>query len=490
MKVSSTTEVDWVDDRNLAATATSSGLTSAVTSWVRFALQFSATVIVSRIIGPEQYGAAAALLVAVTGAEVIRCGGVTWLVAHEARLTPAATSTLHRLSRSLGAISAVAWCVVAALPIAHGLPWGPWGAIAMAVVFFAAGSGAVPTAVLSRNLRSGAVGAAEVGAAAISCVIAVALARVGAGEGALLAQAATYALALRLGVALSCPWRPSRALPVSELRAQLKFVLDASGVQALEWLVRSLDRVFVASVFGTAVCGLYVQANQLVLLPLEQINGPLRRVAVPVLALLRNEPARLRSAFVTAMTLSCAALWPVFAVLGVLAEPVIRLVFGADWLGTVGLFRAMLPAAIASVVIAVTVFLALARGAARRQLRWELGVSRPLTILAFVVTAPLGVHAMLLAVSAATVITVVPGFLVTARSTSIRLRDLVRATWRPAVLALLCATTAGTVRHLLPTDVPELLPAGGAAAVMWCIGLLLIKDIRGVAIRYARRRRA
>jgi O-antigen/teichoic acid export membrane protein len=483
---SRTEDIDWPDARHPGAVS-SSGLRAAAASWARFVVQFSAMVTIARLIDPGAYGAAATLLVAVTGAEVIRCGGVTWLIAHETRLTPGAASTLHRLSQVAGAAVAGVWCLVAALPVADGLPGGRWGPLAMAVVFLAAGSGAVPTAVLGRNLRTGTVGMAELVAAVLSAVAGTALAGTGGGATALLLQAVVYAVVLRAGIAVVSPWRPGRRVPVRDLRAELAFVGNACLTQLLEWAARSLDRVVVAVVFGHAAAGFYVQASQLVILPLEQVTGPLRRIAVPVLGRLRKDPERFRRTLRDVLTVACAVLWPAFAVLGVLGPAVIGLVFGTDWLGTVPVFRAMLPAALALVVVTVTVVLAHASGAAAQQARWELRVSRPLTVLAFLGGAPLGFRTMVLAVSLATVAAAVPGFLVVARRTPARPVDLARAVWAPALLAVACGGTAAVTRHAVPQPGPALALATGACLVVWGLGLLAVPTTRRLALRAVRR---
>lgn len=483
---SRTEDIDWPDARHLGAVS-SSGLRAAAASWARFVVQLSVMVTLARLIEPGAYGAAAALLVAVTGAEVIRCGGVTWLIAHETRLTPGAVSTLHRLSQLVGAGVAAVWCIVAALPVADGLPGGRWGPLAMAVVFVAAGSGAVPTAVLGRNLRTGTIGIAELMAAVLSAVAGIALAVAGGGVTALLLQAVVYAVALRAAIAVITPWRPGRPVRVRDLRAELAFVGNACLTQLLEWAARSLDRVAVAVVFGPAAAGFYVQASQLVTLPLEQVAGPLRRTMVPVLGRLREDPERFRRTFRDVVTVACAALWPAFAVLGVLASGVVDLVFGSDWLGTVPVFRAMLPAAFALVVVTITVLLAHASGEAAQQARWELRVSRPLTVLAFLGTAPLGFPMMVLAVSLVTVASAVPGFVVVARRTPARPVDLVSAVWAPALLALACAGSAAFTRHAVTQSTAALVLATGASLVVWGVGLLAVPTTRRLAARTVRK---
>lgn len=491
MRPARTTAADWGTSTVLGSAATRGALVSASTTWLRFALQLATMVAVARIIGPGEYGAAAAALVAVTAAELIRSGGITWLIAQLADLTAPSTATLHWLSVAAGSTCAAGLLIVGAAVGPTDLPAGGWTFPLLALVFVAAGFGAVPTALLGRNLAFRPIGASEVTAAVVSCVISVTAAVAGLGAAALLLQAATYALVLVVSILLVTPWRPGRPAHLRALRSELTFAANATLSQGLEWVVRSFDRLIVAALFGTAAAGFYVQAAQLVTLPTEQVNGPLRRVAVPALGRLVGT-SRFRPAFRAVLTLSCAVLWPVLAVLAVLAEPVITALFGPAWGPTVGLFRAMVPMGMATVVIGVTTFAALAGGIAGRQTLWECTVARPLTLIGFFVGSAWGVTGVALGASAATALLVVPGFVVIGSRAGLTLRDLVAPVAEPAIAALVCAAAAWGFLSLVDGPPVLLLVLGGAVSgLAWAAAFLALPGTRRVgwkALQAARRR--
>ncbi|WP_420369713.1 oligosaccharide flippase family protein [Curtobacterium sp. L1-20] len=491
MRTPRTTAADWGTSTVLGSAAARGALVSASTTWIRFGVQLVTMVVVARIIGPGQYGAAAMALVAVTAAELVRSGGITWLIARFPDLSAASTATLHRLSVGIGVAVAVALLVVGVLvPVAQ-LPAGAFTFPLLALVFVAAGIGAVPTALLGRNLAFRPIGTAEVTAAVVSCVVSIVVALGGAGSAALLVQAGTYALVLVVAVVTVTPWRPGRPAPLRSLRTELGFAANATVSQGLEWVVRSFDRLVVAALFGTAAAGFYVQAAQLVTLPTEQVNGPLRRVAVPALGRLLGTPS-FRTAFHAVLTLSCTVLWPVLAVLAVLAQPLVASVFGAAWLPTVPVFVSMLPMGLASVVIGVTTFVALAAGTAGRQTIWECAVSRPLTLVGFFVGSLWGVSGVALGASAATVALVVPGFLVIGSKAGLTLRDLVVPLVEPAIGTVACVLSSLATVALVDGPAPlELLLGGGVAAAVWAATFLALPGTRRIGrrtLRAARRR--
>ncbi|WP_267423486.1 MULTISPECIES: oligosaccharide flippase family protein [unclassified Curtobacterium] len=480
-----TTEADWAETRSLGTAATRGALTSAVSTWTRFVVQLATMVIVARLVGPAHYGAAATALVAVMGAELVRSGGITWLIGRAQTLTAAAVSTLHRLTVTVGSAVAAVFAVLTCIVPPDALPAGVLTFPTLAVVFLAAGVSAVPTALLARNLRFGLIGTAEVSAAVVSCVVAVMIAATGGGAAALLVQSASYAVVLCGIVVTACPWRPGRPAQLRTLRSELAFAGNATVSQALDWAVRSIDRIIVAALFGNAAAGLYVQAAQLAVLPIEQVNGPLRRVAVPALARMIDEPDRFRAAYRALLTLSCSVLWPVFAVLAVLAEPVVVTLFGPAWSGSATLFRAMIPMAMASVVAGITVVVAFAHGLAGRQTLWECLVSRPGTIAAYGIGAVWGVQGVAAGSSVSAVLLVVPGYLVIAGRSGLGLRDLLVPLIAPAGIAVVCA--AGVAAVVVPLEAAPLitLVVGAAVAAGLWVALLLVipatrRTLRGV----------
>jgi len=479
-----TTSIDWPGAGGLSSAATRGGMRAAATSWVRFVLQFSALLLLARLLGPSQYGAAAAALVAVAAAELLRAGGVGWLVSRSSDATPALVTTLHLSCSAVGLVLAAGLLAAGVALPADRLPGGALTFPLLGIVALAAGLGAVPTALLVRNLRAGTVAVAELAAAALSVTVALVSAAAGAGALALLLQAACYAATLCTLVLALAPWRPSRPAPLRDIAPHLPFIGNATLTQGLDWAVRSLDRLVVALLFGPAAAGVYTQAAQLVILPVEQVHGPLRRIAVPSLGRLLGDPERYRAAYRSIVTVAAGVLWPALAVLAVLADDVVHLAFGPAWHETAHLYRVMLPAALALVVTGVTAMVTLAAGIAGRQAVWECAISRPATVLAFVAGSQGGVLDVAACTSVAAALLVVPGHAFVARRAGLTVRDLLGSLAAPGVVALTSAGAAFLVRWAWGGGVlGGLLLAGLAAAAVAVGTALALAPTRRVALR-------
>jgi PST family polysaccharide transporter len=202
-------------------------------------------------------------------------------------------------------------------------------------------------------------------------------------------------------------WRPSAPWRRADTDGLLRFGAKLTGVSVIEFLADNIDKALIGRVAGVIALGFYDRAFKLLLFPLQNVSWPLGRIAVPVLSRLRDEPERMRSAYlgfigqvnlvtvpgVAAALVTSATLIPfllgeewapsaeVFAWLGVIAlvQPMAGSVY---WLLTVqGRTRDMFRCALINAAVVVcAVLIGLQDGA--------VGVARALAIAELLVRAP------------------------------------------------------------------------------------------------------
>jgi len=95
-------------------------------------------------------------------------------------------------------------------------------------------------------------------------------------------------------------WRPSFTVSLGGTREMLKFGAGVTGFNIFNFISRNLDNVLIAHTWGSAAVGLYDRAYKLMMFPIQNINGPVSQVMLPILSRLNQEPARFRRAFVMA----------------------------------------------------------------------------------------------------------------------------------------------------------------------------------------------
>lgn len=426
-----------------------SGLFSLTGTAARAAVQIAANVVVARLLGPDAYGTAAAVLSLAIVLELVRNSGFAAVVLRSGDQSAAVTVALHRAS-TLVSVLLAAVVGSAGLAVLVVLPWSPYGTLLLVVAsaFPLAGFVAVPVAGMARRHEMARVVAIESVAVVLGAVVSIVLASAGAGPIAMVAQVVVLWVAVAVGVVVVRAVPRGTAAQWAEVRSMAGLARDVSLVQLVSLVARAGDRVLVAVLFGPAASGLYVQAVQLMTLPLDQIGAAVQRVAIPALASAAEADLRRRyRQLVGTVTLLA---WPLLALLGLLAEPVVLLLFGPDWLGSAELLPLLAVAGAAQALGFVAVWLFVASGRARTQVRWAL-VSQPVVITALVVGATWGVRGMAAAFAAACLGLVGPAFLVASRGSTLRLRDLVVPVVPAVVGSAAAVIAAEVVRTALPT---------------------------------------
>jgi len=139
-------------------------------------------------------------------------------------------------------------------------------------------------------------------------------------------------IAALVGCALAAPgllrfgWDPQQA------RALLRFGLPLAGASLLALAVVNVDTMVVGSTLGGVSLGFYVLAFNMSGWPVRVISEAARRVSFAGFSRLADSPQALAQGFSRALGVLVAGTVPLCVLLGGLAEPVVRLVYGGKWL--------------------------------------------------------------------------------------------------------------------------------------------------------------
>ncbi len=189
-------------------------------------------------------------------------------------------------------------------PIAafYGDPRAGYVAAASGAVVFLGGFALQHTALLNRELEFGRLAMIDVatGATAFVATLGAAL-WLRCYWALVVGNAASAALNVAL-VWTASAWRPDLRPNFRAARTLLPLGGSITTFNLLNYLSRNLDNVLIARFHGSAQLGLYDRSYRLMMFPITNVTAPLSRVMLPVLSRLRDDPARYRSAFLTAVT--------------------------------------------------------------------------------------------------------------------------------------------------------------------------------------------
>ena len=198
----------------------------------------------------------------------------------------------------------------------------------------------IKVAHLTRNLQFRPLTILKLAEAAINFIVSVALASwlgvwalvVGTLAGAMTYLALSYLLA---------PHRPRFSLEWSTIRPLIRFgrwvFMTGLVVMAGNYVLR----VVISRQLGTAELGIYFLAAQLAFLPAEAASEIVGTVAFPLFARLQLDRQQAAEVFRTVFTGLSVLVYPVCALLIVLAPTLVQTVLGVRWEGTVPVIRVL-----------------------------------------------------------------------------------------------------------------------------------------------------
>lgn len=412
--------------------------------------------VLARLLTPDDFGLIG-MVIAVTGfAEHIKSMGLSTVTIQRRTISQEQLSFLFWVNLALGL--GVAVTVASAAPLItafYSRPELTPVTIALSTSFVFGGLAAQHLALLSRSMRFGSLAVLEVSVISLGTLAAIGAALLGAGYWSLVVLHISQALFRAVIAVAMSRWRPSRPSVPEGAWEMLKFGANLSGFELLNYVARNADNVLIGRYLGAAPLGIYSKAYGLLLLPIQQIQGPAQRVAIPTLSRLQDAPERFRDYFLTGLRAVAFVTIPGLALLAVSAEEIVLIVLGDQWTAAVPVFRTLAIAGLAQALLHSNGWMYVSLGRARRQLAWSV-ITAPIVVGAIAFGLRWGIEGV--ATSYAVVIWVLflPSFWFVTRGTTVSTKDVISCGFKPAVFSSIGAVAALFVQAALPPATPHL----------------------------------
>lgn len=313
--------------------AAKAGAWSALDVIVRQAILFFVSVVLARLLAPEDFGIIALLALFTSLSIVFVQGGLSIAIIQRQRTTPDEESAVFwwNLAGSIlfGLLIVLIGPALAAFfhqPVLRRLVF----VAAIQLVFAAAG--AVHTAVLTKGMRFDLLTKCSLFASLGSGAAAVGAAFLGAGVWALALQIVLLALLNTIALWFALRWRPALHFRFETIRELFGFGAWVSVGNVMEVLYTNGFSLLIGKLHGVRQLGFYNQASATQLVPSSALSTIVSRVALPLLASNQDDPAAMRSSLRLAIRSVMLINLPAMAGLGMLSDLVVRVLFGPRWL--------------------------------------------------------------------------------------------------------------------------------------------------------------
>jgi len=205
------------------------------------------------------------------------------------------------------------------------------------------------------------------------------------------------------------------------------------------YVAYNTEKALLGRFWGAEALGLYGRAYQLVNMPTGQLNTAIGWVAFPALSRIQDDPVRFKTYFLKGYTLVLGLTIPITIACALLAEEIVYVFLGQNWMEATDIFRLLSPTVLAFALINPFGWLLMARGQVVRSLNMALVIT-PLVILAYALGLPYGPKGVAFGFSVMMMALTAPMIAWAIRGSSISAWDVIQAISRPLLAGLVAAS--------------------------------------------------
>lgn len=417
-----------------------------VSTGASIAIQLASTVILARLLTPDDYGIIAMVQAVTAFAGLLRDLGLSTAAIQKENLTDAQQSNLFWINVAVGLTLTVG--LAAGSPLVARFYHKPavlWVTVALSTSFLIDSLAAQSNALLIRNLWFGRQAAARISGALVTLSTSIILALYGLGYWALVWGPIAGALATTFLLFFLSPFRPGLPGRGTGVGDMLRFGAHITAFDFVNYFQRNLDNILIGRFWGSESLGFYSRAYALLLFPINKLRGPINAVAFPALSRLQNQPEDFRAYYLRVTSLLALLSMPLTAFFFVASKPIIEIVLGSKWLAVAPIFSWLALAAFHQPASGFVGSLLLSLGRGRRYFQCGLFNAAVLSAC-FVIGLPWGAKGVAMAYAIGNYVIFYPWLRWAFHGSPVSFRDFISACATPAIVSFVAAGTVWLVR--------------------------------------------
>lgn len=394
--IPSRVEVDQIFKKNtsdkLASKSAKSGYYSALTQISMFILSSVSTLVLARLLTPDDFGLIAMVAVFINFASMFKDAGLSMATVQKDDITQNEISGLFWVNVIISFVLALVMVAISPLVVSFyernevGLIL-----IILSVSFFISGLSVQHKAILQRLLRFDLIGIVQVASQAIGLIVAVIMALMGFEYMALVLNTLIINIVMTLLIIYFVKWTPSRTFNFKKIKDMLLFGGNITGFNLVNYFSRNGDNIIIGKILGSDELGVYSKAYQIFMMPVRQIRIPINAVTIPVLSRLQNEPERFSKYCGLFAEILALVSMPLTLICYLEADFIIEVMLGDGWEKATPVFSVLALAGFLQIVLGMRGSVMVSLGLTRRYF-WMGVIYAMASLISFIVGVQYGIY--------------------------------------------------------------------------------------------------
>lgn len=171
----------------------------------------------------------------------------------------------------------------------------------------------------------------DIASVIVAGIVGIFMAFHGFGAWSLVGQLLTFSFVNGILLWTMSSWRPKFIFSKEAIKDIFHFSANMTGFSIVNYFARNVDQLLIGKFLGTEALGYYSLAYKIMLYPVQNISAVIGKVMFPAFSKIQHDLEKVRSAYLKMVKAISLITFPLMAGLFVLAPEFVRFVFGTKW---------------------------------------------------------------------------------------------------------------------------------------------------------------
>lgn len=297
---------------------------------------FFVSIILARLLSPEEYGIIAIVMVFILLANVFVESGFNTALIQKKDADEVDFSSVLYLSLGVAIILyGIIFITAPLIASFYNQPILVKVLRVLSITLFIGAFNSIQNAYVARNMLFKKLFISSLGSVTISGVVGIIAAYSGLGVWALVLQQLTSQLAVAVILWFTVEWRPHLIFSTTRVKSLFSYGSKLLAAGLLDTLYSNLRTLIIGRMYTPSMLGYYNRGQQFPQLIVSNINGSIQSVMLPALSAHQDDRKRVKEMMRRAVVSSSFLIFPMMVGMAVVAEPLVKIVLTEKWLPAV-----------------------------------------------------------------------------------------------------------------------------------------------------------
>lgn len=327
---------------SLGHKATQGAVWATIDRFGSMAIQFVVNLVLARLLLPKDFGMIGMLAIFIAVSQTLIDGGFGSALIQKKEPTPTDYSTIFLWNLIFsGLLYSILYISSPLIAKFYSMPLLSDVLRVMALCLIVTGVFAIQRVRLQKKLAFKTIAFVNLSAYSLGAIIAVVMAYKNFGVWSLVSMQLAYGIFSVILVGVITRWVPEICFSKASIRELFGFGGFIMAANILQTICQNIQGIIIGKRFSATQMGYFSQAYKLDQITSYSIPQVIVQVMYPVYSSIQDDRERLNNMVLMNMRVVAFIVFPILAVLIILAEPLITLLYGEKWLPSASYFRVL-----------------------------------------------------------------------------------------------------------------------------------------------------